>query len=98
MAWPELHPAAERELAEAIDWYEAARAGLGARMHAAVDDVMSRIASTPELYTAWREDPRYRRAVLQAFPYAIFYRVFDSRVVVMAVAHTSRRPGYWLSR
>lgn len=73
MGWPELHPAAERELTEAIAWYEGAQAGLGLRVYAAVDAVMTRIVSTPELYATWQENPRYRRAVLQSFPYAIFY-------------------------
>lgn len=98
MGSPALHPAAERELAEAVDWYEARSTGLGTRLYTAVDTTMSRIGRTPDLYAPWQENPRYRKAVLREFPYAIFYRVYETRTVVLAVAHTSRRPGYWVSR
>lgn len=98
MAWPQLHPAAERELTEPINWYEGRATGLGLRLYDAVDVVMARIGRSPELYAAWPQNPRYRRAVLQAFPYMIFYRAYEARMVVLAIAHTSRRPGYWLGR
>lgn len=39
-----------------------------------------------------------RRLLLQGFPYSICYAVFASHLQVLAVAHTSRLPGYWLSR
>ena len=32
------------------------------------------------------------------FPYVIFYAEYPERVHVLAVAHTSRRPGYWKKR
>jgi hypothetical protein len=35
---------------------------------------------------------------LLLFPYSIVYRVESSRVLVVAGAHTSRRPGYWRDR
>jgi plasmid stabilization system protein ParE len=39
-----------------------------------------------------------RRLVLRAFSYSIVYRIEPDVVTVVAVAHTSRRPGYWRSR
>ena len=98
MSWPQLHPAAERELAEAVNWYEERSSGLGGKLFTAADVVMSRIGRGPKLYAVWQQNKRYRRAIIRDFPYAIFYRVYETRTVVMAVAHTSRRPGYWLDR
>lgn len=98
MAWPQLHPAAERELAEAVNWYEERSSGLGGKLYTTVDAVMSRIGDRPELYAVWQQNPRYRRAILRDFPFAVFYRVYETRTVVLAIAHTSRRPGYWLDR
>lgn len=98
MSWPQLHPAAERELAEAVNWYEERSSGLGGKLYTAIDAVMLRIGRSPELYAVWQQSGRYRRAVISDFPYAIFYRVYEARTVVPAVAHTSRRPGYWLDR
>lgn len=39
-----------------------------------------------------------RYILFHRFPYALIYMVLDSRVIVIAVAHTRREPGYWLSR
>lgn len=98
MSSPELHPAAEQELAEVLAWYKEKRTGLGQRFYEAIETTMIRIGRTPELYAPWKDNPRYRRAILEDFPYAIFYRSVQNHTVVIAVAHTSRRPGYWLDR
>jgi plasmid stabilization system protein ParE len=39
-----------------------------------------------------------RRFLLRRFPYSVFYRVDANQVIVIAVAHAHRRPGYWRSR
>ena len=39
-----------------------------------------------------------RRSFLRQFPYAVFYRVEENRVVVIAVMHTRRDPRRWQSR
>ena len=39
-----------------------------------------------------------RRVVLTGFPYVIIYRVLAGEVRIIAVAHTSQRPGYWTGR
>lgn len=49
-------------------------------------------------YPSWRRDLPFRRMLLARFPYLIFYAVADGSVEVHAIAHTSRRPGYWLKR
>ncbi len=36
--------------------------------------------------------------MLQRFPYVIFFETEADRVVVWAVAHAKRRPGYWVAR
>jgi plasmid stabilization system protein ParE len=39
-----------------------------------------------------------RRVMLHSFPYGVIYEVRDRVVVIIAVAHTSRDPRYWLGR
>jgi hypothetical protein len=39
-----------------------------------------------------------KRLVLSRFPYSIVVRQFPDEIVVVAIAHQSRRPGYWRSR
>jgi hypothetical protein len=31
-------------------------------------------------------------------PYSLFFKVNTDEVVILAVAHHSRRPGYWIDR
>ncbi|MGH7490359.1 MAG: type II toxin-antitoxin system RelE/ParE family toxin [bacterium] len=95
----EFHPAAVREIEAAQAWYEqrsllAASAFLG-EFSAAVQ----RIRKTPLRYA--EAEANTRRALLDRFPFTIYYRVRPDRpevVWVVAVAHQKRRPGYWASR
>jgi toxin ParE1/3/4 len=40
----------------------------------------------------------FRRILLDRFPYQLIYRVESDEIVVYAVAHQKRRPGYWRKR
>jgi hypothetical protein len=44
------------------------------------------------------EELEIRRALLSRFPYAFIFLDTQSGVQVIAIAHTKRRPGYWLNR
>jgi plasmid stabilization system protein ParE len=91
-------PEAEDEIREAMLWYEARRSGLGMEFLGVVEDAMARVTSTPRQWPQWNDDPRYRRMVLRRFPYLLFYEIRGDTVEFVAVAHTRRRPGYWLAR
>ncbi|MFN0137291.1 MAG: type II toxin-antitoxin system RelE/ParE family toxin [Phycisphaerae bacterium] len=39
-----------------------------------------------------------RSILLHRFPYRVVYRSYSNLIMVVAIAHTSRRPGYWRSR
>lgn len=55
------------------------------------------IDSWPQMYPAVVEHPGYRRALLSKFPYFVYYREVSPAVrEIVAVVHTSRRPGYWM--
>jgi len=54
-------------------------------------------AGFPKLETLPPDQP-YRRALLTVFRYAVIFEMVDDSIVVVAVAHTSRAPNYWLSR
>lgn len=57
---------------------------------------ISAVAEAPERWPAYLS--RCRRYVLHQFPFSIVYRILDEEVVVLAVAHGHRRPGYWRKR
>jgi len=91
-----LHPEARAELREARRWYYE-RSPLSATAFAhAIDNAVSRIAQSPALYPLAQYGTR--KLVLPRFPFNIFYRVLEAEIVIVAVAHQKRRPGYWSSR
>lgn len=91
-----IRPEAEQDMAEARNWYEARREGLGTEFLAAVDDVFERIRETPELYAAGYK--AVRRARLGRFPYVVYFRIIGASVEVIAVLHGSRHARNWRSR
>lgn len=81
-----------------MQWYEDERVGLGTEFLAAVDAALSSIGESPERFPMWAEHPQFRRHILKHFPYAVFFRVLDDGPQIAAIAHSSRRPGYWTAR
>lgn len=98
MSPPRLLAPAEEELRTAMRWYEEQRPGLGAEFLGAVHAGLTRMAGSPEQFPIWMNNRRFRRALVDRFPYALFFHLVEEVPVVVAVAHTSRRPGYWLAR
>jgi hypothetical protein len=87
-------------MTEAALWYEERVAGLGDRFLAEVEAALARIDEMPLLGPPWlhRRIPEgVRRMFVRLFPYPAVYLV-EPRIVVVAIAHTHRRPGYWVPR
>jgi plasmid stabilization system protein ParE len=80
-----FRPPAESELLHARSWYERQRAGLGRAFAHAVEDVLGSIRQTPLAYPSVRGETR--RALVQRFPYAVYFRVLPDEIVVLAVMH-----------
>jgi toxin ParE1/3/4 len=89
-------PAAQRELTEAADFYDAEDPGLGGAFLDAIERAVRQIQAFPES-SPIALDPA-RSKVLSAFPYSVIYWVTDDVIVVLAVAHHRRRPGHWRGR
>jgi plasmid stabilization system protein ParE len=87
---------AQHEFLDAISEYEVARAGLGQRFKEEVDRCVLWIAAHPELYRL--RSVSYRRINLRVFPYYIPYVFREETLWILAVAHASRKPLYWISR
>ena len=87
---------AQREFLDAISYYEDARAGLGRRFKDVFDRYVLWMADHPELYRL--RPGGYRRINLRGFPYYIPYILRGETLWILAVAHSSRKPLYWISR
>jgi plasmid stabilization system protein ParE len=91
-----ITPAAESDLLESLNWYESIRPGLSIDFQLAFDAAISRIGRYP--YANGVIEHGLRRALLQRFSYAVFYRFRGEAVQVIAVLHSSRSPLTWQSR
>jgi plasmid stabilization system protein ParE len=84
------------EAEAAARWYAERSATAAAAFSEELDAAESAIAQLPE---AWpRFDHGTHRYLLRRFPFSIVYRVEPRRILIVAVAHASRRPGYWKPR
>ena len=95
-----LLPEAEAELTTAARWYQQRGAGLGERFLGEAVDGFFAIERHPRRFARarFRTSREVRRQLLSHFPYAIVYEVRESECVVVAIAHSARRPGYWSKR
>jgi plasmid stabilization system protein ParE len=89
---------ASLELPEAVRWYESKRPGLGAEFLDEVALAINRLASGPEAGNPMSGDQKTRRLFVARSPYHIVYRIRPDEIVIVALAHLKRRPGYWRRR
>jgi len=92
----EFHPEAERELIESAARYELSVQGLGERFGDEIERVIELLLENPNLGSVLENEIRH--FLLQRFPYSIVYAVIRGDLYIIAVAHGSRRPGYWRRR
>jgi plasmid stabilization system protein ParE len=93
----ELHEQASAEYDAAFDWYCERSPDAARKFDAEVDRALSEILQAPQ---RWAAGPyQTRKLLLRRFPFTLIDRewVFGG-IQVVAVAHTSRRPGYWKRR
>ena len=92
-----FHRLAGEEYRKARRWYSTqASAEVARRFRDEVDSALRRIADHPETWPIYLGEFRWIR--LRRFPYLLVFITLESEVVVVAVAHASRRPGYWRRR
>jgi plasmid stabilization system protein ParE len=84
------NPEAEEDLAEIRAWYQAREIGLGDRFILSIDRVFARIADGPNRYPHYSEE--VYRALVQGFPYSVYYTADDTEVTILAVIRQARDP------
>ena len=81
---------------EAALFYETANAGLGDDFLDDVQHAINTIREHSELGA--KVAFGLRRMLVRRFPFSVIYAVEPELVVVVAVAHQRRRPGFWKGR
>jgi len=95
MNW-DFHPEALEEYESAALYYAEQDVDLQLRFIESIENAIERILESP---TRWRViDEDVRRYIAHVFPYGILYTIEDDFVLIIAVMHFSREPGYWKDR
>ena len=91
-----FHAAAEAELSQAVDYYNACRANLGwefaQEVHAAIQSILAHPTAWPSL------SEHTRRCLVRRFPYGVIYQVAGEEIRIIAVMQLNRKPDYWQGR
>jgi plasmid stabilization system protein ParE len=90
------HEAAEDELLNEIGYLELRAKGLGRRLHAEVRRAEHLIVEFPD--SGPEILPGIRKRVLHTFRYSLIYSIEEEGLLILAIAHYSRRPDYWVGR
>jgi len=77
-------------------YYEQQLPGPGKRFLDEIDQSVSAIHELPESAPVIHH--HIRRKLIRYFPYALLYRIASREIIVLAVMHLRRRPGYWVNR
>ena len=92
-----LTPHAQQDLDDAYNWYEEQNQGLGKEYIRCIDAKMASIQRNPLQYqVVFRE--QVRRALVNRFPFSIYFVMDSDMITVMAILHQRRSPQSWKSR
>jgi plasmid stabilization system protein ParE len=87
---------AQKELNDAVDWYNEQVDGLGNEFLDELDRAIRRAVAYPQSCT--EIESGLRRCIMARFPYGLIYGLEKDKIIVVAVAHLHRNPRYWADR
>ena len=87
---------AQRELDEAISYYNGQVPGLGDAFLLETVATIERLRQFPHGWHPLSE--KVRRCRLRRFQYGPIYQTEENGILIVAVAHSHRRPDYWRDR
>ncbi len=93
----EIREAAEQEFNDAADWYYQEDTLASNRFIIAIEATLSKITHSPDSYPVVFGN-EIRRAVVNKFPFSIFFTVDDEVVAILSIFHNSRNPMIWRGR
>lgn len=91
-----LHPAAVEEAEAAARWYRERSPRAAARFVDEIEQVIDKLRKAPGRWP--RESHGTRKIKFPCFPFTMIYRESKESIQILAIAHGSRRPGYWKKR
>lgn len=96
MSRPLVTSAAEGDFTEGLRWYAERSLRAAEGFDAEFDHALEVISADPQRFPFC--DERHRFYMMSRYPYQVIYREQAGEIVVIAVAHAKRQPGYWSGR
>ena len=97
----EFHDEAVEDARDAFDWYAERSRRTAEQFADLFEEAAVDIVRNPRSFALLEEEGlegEFRRFIMKKFKFSIIYHVAAERLIVVAVAHPSRDPGYWLHR
>jgi toxin ParE1/3/4 len=91
-----FHPEAEQEYLSSLAWYKERSLAAAFDFENKFQQAISAITESPGRWPIYFL--RCRRYILHQFPFSIVYRDLEEGILILAVVHGHRRPGYWRKR
>jgi plasmid stabilization system protein ParE len=89
-------PEARAEFEQAVAYYDQCGLGLGDEFTDEVEAAVRRVLNQPDAWSAYHHGTR--RCLTRRFPYGVIYQIRPGLILIVAVAHLRREPGYWIER
>ncbi len=89
----EYHQGAIADVKGAVAWYQKRSAEAALNFVEELDRATQTIRQAPDRWPVGKNNTR--QFLLWRFPFSIVYSEEESIIVILAVAHGSRRPEYW---
>jgi len=89
------------EIADAALWFDSQAPGLGNEFWQLVDRSLAAIEENPHRFAKSEfaaSDIDLRFAYVRRFQYVIHFAIEPKEILIVAITHAARKPGYWLSR
>ena len=83
-------PEIEEDTLAGYFWYEDKAKGLGEEFLRTFYACVNEIPRNPLLYSKVHNE--FRRLLLRRFPYAIYFRIEDKKIIVFGLIHCARNP------
>lgn len=91
-----FHPQAEKELSDAVEYYDLCSFGLGLEfaeeVYSAIGRVLKYPAASPEI------SRNARRCLINRFPYGVIYQENGGHIRIIAIANLHKKPAFWKER
>ena len=91
-----FHRDVENDIHDSFTWYEGHRSGLGNDFILSLEATLENIRRNPERFPNSVENTK--KALVFRFPFVIIYQILESKILVIAVLHSSRNPQNYKER